>query len=92
MIRETIDSAARVGAKPNSRNERIATVTGRSPGLGDEQRQVHVGEAVNERECHAGEYTPGISSGMVTWRQTDSGGAPRLAGRGFDVAAGSCAG
>ena len=52
---EMIDSAARVGAKPNSRNARIVTVIGRSPGLGEEQRQVHVGEAVDEGEDHAGE-------------------------------------
>ena len=49
------DTAASVGAKPNSRKPRILTVIGISPGPREENRQVHVGERMDEREHGAGD-------------------------------------
>jgi hypothetical protein len=48
------DTAANVGAKPNSRKPRILTVIGISPGPCEENRQIDVGERMDEREHSAG--------------------------------------
>ena len=81
---DRIETAASVGAKPNSRNPRIATVNGRSPG-----RAMNSDRFTSSKLCTKAKIMPAsvpAISGNVTWRSTAKGVAPRLAAAELQVA------
>ena len=72
------DTAASVGAKPNSRNPRILTVIGCLARAHQEQRQVDVGERMDEGEHRAGDDAA-LDERQMTCSSVRQREAPRLA-------------